>query len=152
MERAPLLLAADLHKSFRLNICLLQNKNFGTPQSIQPDNEIFPNSRQVYFPTVSTIAYMVVSIFDWVLLGSSVIGSFLGYSVVGSSLGSYLESLVIGSSLGSSVIASSVGSSFLVFWYAVCHQLHQQLEGFYNVLNICFKYFNRQTDILILSL
>ena len=49
-----------------------------------------------------------------------------------------LESLVIGSSLGSSV---------LVFWYAVCHQLHQQLEGFCNVLNILIV-----TDLLILSL
>ena len=59
--------------------------------------------------------------FDWVLLGSLVIGFSLGYSVVGSSL----ESLVIGSSL-----RSSLGSSALLFWYAVCYQLHQQLEEF----------------------
>ena len=61
--------------------------------------------------------------FDWVLLGSLVIGFSLGYSVKGSSL----ESLVIGSFL-----RSSLGSSVLVFWYAVCHQLHQQLEEFCN--------------------
>ena len=83
--------------------------------------------------------------FDWVLLGSSLIGFFLEYSeigfflgspVIGSSLEYSLESLGIGSSLSSSyrssVTASYLVSSVLVLWYSVCQQLHQQLEGFYN--------------------
>ena len=95
------------------------------PSKNSTRNETFSNPYYLYFSITSTIAYMVVSMFDWVLLGSSVIGyseigfslgssvigsslgrsvigSSLGYSVVGSSLGYSLESLVIGSSLGSS--------------------------------------------------
>ena len=98
-----------------------KNKFADPLQSTQLENETFPNPYYLYFPIASTIAYMVVSVFDWVLLGSLVIGFSLGYSVVGSSL----ESLVIGSSL-----RSSLGSSALLFWYAVCYQLHQQLEEF----------------------
>ena len=66
-------------------------------QSAKLENETFPNPYYLYFPIASTIAYMLVSVFDWVLLGFSEIGSSLGYSVIGSSL----ESLVIGSSLRS---------------------------------------------------
>ena len=98
-----------------------KNKFADPLQSTQLENETFPNPYYLYFPIASTIAYMVVSVFDWVLLGSLVIGFSLGYSVVGSSL----ESLVIGSSL-----RSSLGSLTLLFWYAVCYQLHQQLEEF----------------------
>ena len=64
-------------------------------QSAKLENEHFPNPYYLYVPIASTIAYMVVSMFDWILLGSSVIGSLLGYSEIGFSLGSS----VIGSSI-----------------------------------------------------
>ena len=117
----------------------------------------------IIFPIASTIAYMVVSMLDWVLLGSSVIGLFLEYSEIGFSLGSSLEPSVIGPSLGYSVIGSVLFRVFSDrvllsvlfrvlsprFWYAVCHQLHPQLEAFCNdfVLSISIA-----TDVLILSL
>ena len=122
-------------------------------QSAKLENKTFPNPYYLYFPIASTLAHMVVSMFDLVLLGFSVIGSFLGYlvtgfslgllligtslapSVIGSSLGSFLESLVIMSSLGSflgSSLGSFLGSSVLVFWDAVYYQLHQQTQGFRN--------------------
>ena len=66
-------------------------------QSVKLENETFPNPYYLYVPIASTIAYMVVSVFDRVLLGSSVIGSFSGY-------------YEIGFSLGYSVIRSSIGS------------------------------------------
>ena len=74
-------------------------------------NKSFPNPYNLYFPIDSTIPYIVVSKFDWILLESSVIGSLLGYSVIGFSVGSS----VIGLSLGSSVIGSSLGYSIIRF-------------------------------------
>ena len=65
-------------------------------QSVKLESETFPNPYYLYVPITSTIDYMVVSMFDWNLLVSSVIGSFLGYSEIGFSLGSS----VIGSSIG----------------------------------------------------
>ena len=128
-KRSPLISVTNLHKTFRLNIYLLENRNLWTHfKTLNLKTRLPLNQYYLYFPIASTIAYMMVSIFDWVLLGSSVIGCFLGYSVIRFSLGS----LVIGSSLVPSMIASSLGSAALVFWYAVCHQLHQQLEGFCN--------------------
>ena len=59
-------------------------------------NETFPNPYYLYLPDTSTITYMVVSMFDWILLGVSVIGSSSGYSEIGFSLGSS----VIGSFIG----------------------------------------------------
>ena len=88
--------------------------------SAELENEIFTRSYYLYFPIASTIAYMVVSVLDWVLLRSSVIGFFLGYSetefslgpsVIGSSLGYSVTGSSLGSSLESLVIRSSLGSS-----------------------------------------
>ena len=113
LKRPPLISVANLHKTFRLNICLLENRNLWTPlQSTQLENETFPNPYYLYFPITSTIAYMVVSMFDWVLLGSSVIGySEIGFSLGSSVIGSSLGRSVIGSSLGYSVVGSSLGYS-----------------------------------------
>ena len=76
-------------------------------QSAKLENKTFSNPYYLYFAIASTIAYMVVSMFDRVLLGSSVIGFLLGYSEIGLSLGFS----VIGSSIGPSVIGSSLSSS-----------------------------------------
>ena len=81
-------------------------------QSTQLGNKTFPNLYYLYLPITFTIAYIVVSMFHWVLLGLSVIGYseielFLGSSVIGSSLGHP----VIGSSLGYSVVGSLLGYS-----------------------------------------
>ena len=65
-------------------------------QSAKLEIETFSNPYYLYVPIASTIAEMVVSMFDWILLGPSVIGSFLEYSEIGFSLGSS----VIGSSIG----------------------------------------------------
>ena len=104
-KRSPLILVTNFHKSFRLNICLLENRNLCTPlQTLNSKTRLPQPILPILFlisttsSIASTIAYMVESIFDWVLLGSSVIGSSLGYSVIGSPLGAFLESLVIGSS------------------------------------------------------
>ena len=66
-------------------------------QSAKLEKETFPNPYYLYVIIASTIAYMAVSLFDRILLGSSVIGSFLGYSEMGFSLGYS----IIGSSIGS---------------------------------------------------
>ena len=61
-------------------------------------------------------------------------------------LGSSLGSSVIDSPLVFWVLESSLKYSVLVFQYAVCHQLHQELEGFLHwffVLNISIP-----TDVL----
>ena len=113
LKRPPLISVANLHKIFWLNIYLLENRNLWTPlQSTQLGNETFLNPYYLYFPITSAIAYMVVSMFDWVLLGSSVIGySEIGFSLGSSVIGSSLGHSVIGSSLGYSVIGSSLGYS-----------------------------------------
>ena len=152
-----------LAQIFPAKFCLRKQKFVDLLQSVKPEKETFPNPYYLYVPIASTIAEMVVSMFDWILLGSSVIGFFLEYSEIGFSLGSS----VIGSSLVYSVKgfflrvlfkvlsdrvlfkvilsvlseASHLVSSVLVFWYPVCHQLHQQLQGFTAIF--CFKHFKR---------
>ena len=76
-------------------------------QSAKLENETFPNPYYLYFPITSTIAYMLVSVFDWVFLGYSEIGFSLWSSIGPPAIVPSLEYSVIGSSLESLMIGSS---------------------------------------------
>ena len=65
-------------------------------------------------------------------------------------IGSSYGSSVIGSFFLSWILGSCLGSSILVFRYAVCHQLHQELEGVLHWFSVF--YISIATDVLIISL
>ena len=68
--RSPLILVTNWHQTFQLNICLLENKNLWVSfKAVNSKTRLSPN-HTTYI--ASTIAYMVVSMFDWIFLGSSV--------------------------------------------------------------------------------
>ena len=141
-------------------------------QSAKLENETFSNPYYLYFPIASTIAYIVVSIFDWVLLGSSVIGFFLGYSEIGfflgySVIGSSIKALservlfrvlfrvfsdwvffiVLLRVLSVSILSRVLSRPFLVFGVPSVASTTWGVLQWFSILNISVA-----TDVLILSL